>query len=61
MAWLQEDAGEDTGANQGLVGEVLSHLAWERLGISMEELEEVAREREVWAFLLRLFPLEPEF
>ncbi|KAK3537288.1 hypothetical protein QTP70_006984 [Hemibagrus guttatus] len=31
-------------------------LAWERLGVPPEELEEVAREREVWASLLRLLP-----
>ncbi|KAK3557834.1 hypothetical protein QTP86_003172 [Hemibagrus guttatus] len=34
-------------------------LAWERLGIPPEELEEVAREREVWASLLRLLPPRP--
>ncbi|KAK3575581.1 hypothetical protein QTP86_030516 [Hemibagrus guttatus] len=34
-------------------------LAWERLGVPPEELEEVAREREVWASLLRLLPLRP--
>ena len=31
-------------------------LAWERLGIPREELDEVAGEREVWASLLRLLP-----
>ncbi|KAK3558236.1 hypothetical protein QTP86_013969 [Hemibagrus guttatus] len=34
-------------------------LAWEHLGIPPEELEEVAREREVWASLLRLLPPRP--
>ncbi|KAK3517069.1 hypothetical protein QTP86_004180, partial [Hemibagrus guttatus] len=34
-------------------------LAWERLGVPPEELEEVAREREVWASLLRLLPPRP--
>ncbi|KAK3520218.1 hypothetical protein QTP70_019360 [Hemibagrus guttatus] len=34
-------------------------LAWERLGVPPEELEEVAREREVWASLLRLLPRDP--
>ncbi|XP_042604086.1 uncharacterized protein LOC122141275 [Cyprinus carpio] len=31
----------------------VSRLAWERLGIPPEELEEVSREREVWASLLK--------
>ncbi|KAK3542195.1 hypothetical protein QTP86_017365 [Hemibagrus guttatus] len=34
-------------------------LAWERLRVPLEELEEVAREREVWASLLRLLPPRP--
>ncbi|KAK3551381.1 hypothetical protein QTP70_016644 [Hemibagrus guttatus] len=34
-------------------------LAWERLGVPPEELEEVAREKEVWASLLRLLPPRP--
>ncbi|KAK0144601.1 putative uncharacterized transposon-derived protein F52C9.6 [Merluccius polli] len=34
----------------------VSRLAWERLGIPREELDEVAEEREVWASLLRLLP-----
>ncbi|KAK0147912.1 hypothetical protein N1851_012373 [Merluccius polli] len=34
----------------------VSRLAWERLGIPREELDEVAGEREVWASLLRLLP-----
>ena len=37
----------------------VSRLAWERLGVPPEELEEVAREREVWASLLRLLPPRP--
>lgn len=37
----------------------VSRLAWERLGIPPEELEEVSREREVWASLLRLLPPRP--
>ncbi len=37
----------------------VSRLAWERLGVPPEELEEVSREREVWASLLRLLPLRP--
>ncbi|TWW59831.1 hypothetical protein D4764_06G0013610 [Takifugu flavidus] len=32
----------------------VSRLAWERLGIPPDELEEVAGDREVWASLLRL-------
>ena len=34
-------------------------LAWERLGVPPEELEEVSGEREVWASLLRLLPPRP--
>ncbi len=37
----------------------VSRLAWERLGVPPEELEEVTREREVWASLLRLLPPRP--
>ncbi|TWW54485.1 hypothetical protein D4764_0145930 [Takifugu flavidus] len=38
----------------------VSRLVWERLGIPPEELEEVAGEKEVWAFLLRLLPPRPD-
>ncbi|TWW80203.1 R2 Retrovirus-related Pol polyprotein from type I retrotransposable element [Takifugu flavidus] len=38
----------------------VSRLVWERLGIPPDELEEVAGEREVWAFLLRLLPPRPD-
>ena len=38
----------------------VSRLAWERLGIPQEELDEVAGEREVWASLLRLLPPRPD-
>ncbi|KAI3377612.1 hypothetical protein L3Q82_008771 [Scortum barcoo] len=34
----------------------VSQLAWERLGVPPEELEEVSGVREVWASLLRLLP-----
>ncbi|KAK3510350.1 hypothetical protein QTP70_004939 [Hemibagrus guttatus] len=37
----------------------ISRLTWERLGIPPEDLEEVSREREVWASLLRLLPPRP--
>ncbi len=37
----------------------VSRLAWERLGIPPEGQEEVSREREVWASLLRLLPPRP--
>ncbi len=37
----------------------VSRLAWERLGVPPEELEEVSREREVWESLLRLLPPRP--
>jgi len=38
----------------------VSQLAWERLRIPPEELEEVAGEREVWASLLKLLPPRPD-
>jgi hypothetical protein len=38
----------------------VSRLAWERLGVPREELDEVAGEREVWASLLRLLPPRPD-
>ncbi|TWW62296.1 hypothetical protein D4764_04G0009430 [Takifugu flavidus] len=38
----------------------VSRLAWERLGIPPDELEEVAGEREVWASLLRLLSPRPD-
>ncbi|KAK3512527.1 hypothetical protein QTP70_015639 [Hemibagrus guttatus] len=37
----------------------VSRLAWERLGVPKEKLEEVSGEREVWASLLRLLPPRP--
>ncbi|TWW74389.1 hypothetical protein D4764_14G0003920 [Takifugu flavidus] len=37
----------------------ISRLAWERLGVSPEELMEVAGERAVWASLLKLLPPRP--
>lgn len=37
--------------------ESIFRLAWECLGISVEKLEEVARDREVWVSLLRLMTL----
>ncbi|KAK3519557.1 hypothetical protein QTP86_003108 [Hemibagrus guttatus] len=40
-------------------GDYVSRLAWERLGVPPEELEEVSGEREVWASLLRLLPRRP--
>ncbi|KAK0146714.1 hypothetical protein N1851_013922 [Merluccius polli] len=38
----------------------VSRLAWERLGIPREVLDEVAGEGEVWASLLRLLPPRPD-
>ncbi|KAK0152856.1 hypothetical protein N1851_005478 [Merluccius polli] len=38
----------------------VSRLAWERLGIPQEELDEVAGEREVWASLLRRPATRPQ-
>ena len=37
----------------------VSRLAWERLGVPPEELEEVCVDREVWVSLLRLLPPQP--
>uniref|UniRef100_A0A3Q2C738 WH1 domain-containing protein n=1 Tax=Cyprinodon variegatus TaxID=28743 RepID=A0A3Q2C738_CYPVA len=37
----------------------ISQLAWERLGIAPEELDQVAGERDVWASLLKLLPPRP--
>ena len=38
----------------------VSQLAWERLGVPREELDDVAGEREVWASLLKLLPPRPD-
>ncbi|TKS65493.1 LINE-1 reverse transcriptase -like protein [Collichthys lucidus] len=38
----------------------VSRLAWERLGVPLGELDEVAGEREVWASLLKLLPPRPD-
>ena len=38
----------------------VSRLAWERLGVPPEELEEVAGDRDVWVSLLKLLPLRPD-
>ena len=48
--------GRRPGEDPGHAGETVSRLAWERLGIPQEELDEVAGERKVWASLLRLLP-----
>ena len=37
----------------------VTRLAWERLGVLLEGLEEVSGEREVWVSLLRLLPPRP--
>ena len=34
----------------------VSRLAWEHLGVPLEELEEVAGDRDVWVSLLKLLP-----
>uniref|UniRef100_A0A8C6NNI1 Reverse transcriptase domain-containing protein n=1 Tax=Nothobranchius furzeri TaxID=105023 RepID=A0A8C6NNI1_NOTFU len=41
-------------------GDYVSHLAREHLGIPLEELAQVAGEREVWASRLRLLPPPPD-
>ena len=38
----------------------VSRLAWERLRVRPEELEEVAGDRDVWVSLLKLLPLRPD-
>ena len=38
----------------------VSRLAWERLGVPPEELEEVAGDRDVWVSLLKLRPPRPD-
>ncbi|TWW71235.1 hypothetical protein D4764_17G0007180 [Takifugu flavidus] len=38
----------------------VSQLVWERMGFPLDELEEVAGEREVWAYVLRLLPPRPD-
>jgi len=35
-------------------------LAWERVGVPPEELEEVAGDRDVWVSLLKLLPPRPD-
>lgn len=40
--------GRDLGADPG----IMSHLAWERLGITQEKLERVAGEKDIWNILL---------
>ncbi|KAI3377170.1 hypothetical protein L3Q82_009082 [Scortum barcoo] len=53
--------GGGLGEDPGHAGETMSlELAWERLGIPLEELEEVSGVREVWASLLRLLPPRPD-
>jgi len=39
---------------------VTSGMAWERLGVPPEELEEVGRDRDVWVSLLKLLPPRPD-
>ena len=36
------------------------YVTWEHLGVPLEVLVEVTRERSVWIFLLRLLQLRPE-
>ena len=38
----------------------VSRLAWERIGVPPEELEEVAGDRDVWVSLLKLLPPRPD-
>lgn len=48
----------DFKAEEGSRAEMIS-LSWNPFGVPMEELEEVAGEREVWESLLRLLTLQP--
>ncbi|KAK0155726.1 Retrovirus-related Pol polyprotein from type-1 retrotransposable element R2 [Merluccius polli] len=58
---LREEPDEETrGRPRTRWGDYVSRLAWERLRIPQEELDEVAGEREVWASLLRLLPPRPD-
>lgn len=50
---LGEGLGGDPGRARG------TRLAWEHLGIPLQELEEVSRDDEVWASLLKLLPHDP--
>jgi len=58
---LRDRCGAQTGADPEPAGGIIyrSHLAWEHLGISQEELESVAGEKEVWRALLSLLPPRP--
>ncbi|KAI3366659.1 hypothetical protein L3Q82_009337, partial [Scortum barcoo] len=56
MSHLGGGLGEDPGQRWR---DYVSRLAWERLGVPPEELEEVSGVREVWASLLRLLPPRP--
>lgn len=38
----------------------ISQLVWEDLNVPPEDLVEIARERSLWVFILRLSPLRPE-
>ncbi|TWW77405.1 hypothetical protein D4764_12G0007950 [Takifugu flavidus] len=51
---------ETPGKTQTRWRDYVSRLVWECLGITPDELEEVAGEREVWASLLRLLPPRPD-
>jgi len=54
IAW-EETPGQTQNTLEGL--HIL--LAWERLGITQEELESVAGEKEAWGALLRQLPPRP--
>ena len=48
------------GRPRTLLRDYVSRLAWERLGVPPEELEEVAGDRDIWVFLLKLLPTRPD-
>jgi len=52
--------GGDPGEDPGHVGETMSWLVWEHLGVPPEELEEVAGDRDDWVSLLKLLPPRPD-
>lgn len=49
---------EGSRADPVYAAEMIS-LSWNPFGVPMEELEEVAGEREVWESLLRLLTMQP--